>query len=78
MGPLGGLSNIVGTFTLLQETLRHWCALSTEAGAVPLPARLDRRGVRLARRSRPVRAEFARFREQGVVRSPGGGLAGNL
>ena len=44
-------TNIVGTFTLLQEALRYWRALSPEKRkTIPLPSCLHRRGVRLARR----------------------------
>ena len=78
-------TNIVGTFTLLQEALRHWRRLPSEkTRAVPLPARLDRRGVRLARRRGLLHrddglcAELALFRQQGVVRPSGPGLARNL
>ena len=36
-------TNIVGTFTLLQEALRYWRTLSAaEARAIPLPAHLHR------------------------------------
>ena len=46
-------TNVVGTFTLLQEALRYWRRLAADKRApLPLPAYLDRRGVRLARRRR--------------------------
>ncbi len=54
------------------------------ARGVPVPARLDRRGLRLARRRRvvqrgdPVRAELALRGEQGVSRSPGARLLPHL
>ena len=78
-------TNIVGTFTLLQEALRYWRSLVARAPrALPLPAHLDRRGVRLARRRRPLhgndglRAELALFREQGVIGPSGPRLARDL
>ncbi len=78
-------TNIVGTFTLLQEALRHWRGLDRgEQDALPLPACLDRRSLWLARAHRPVhrdhalRAEFALLRVEGVVRSYRARLAGDL
>ena len=75
-------TNIVGTFTLLQEALRHWQALDRGAqGALPLPPYLHRRGLRLARaeglfvEESPYAPELALFGLQGLVRSPGAGLA---
>ncbi len=51
-------TNVVGTFSLLEEARAHWAALpAAGAGFVPLPARLDRRGLRLARRGRPAFSE---------------------
>ena len=43
-------TNVVGTFTLLEAARAYWAALAapSERG-VPLPARLHRRGLRLAR-----------------------------
>ncbi len=44
-------TNVVGTFTLLDTVRAWWAALPpSEREALPLPARVDRRGVRLARR----------------------------
>ncbi len=78
-------TNIVGTFTLLQEALRHWRRLPSERRArFPLPARLDRRGVRLARRRGLLHrddglcAELALFRQQGLVGPSGPRLARDL
>ena len=46
-------TNIVGTFTLLQEALRHWRGLDRTAQAqLPLPSHFDRRSLRLARHRR--------------------------
>ena len=43
-------TNVLGTYTLLQEALRHWNALAAGgARQIPLRPYLDRRGVRLAR-----------------------------
>ena len=71
-------TNIVGTFVLL-EAARAFVAGLDAGGArrVPLPARLDRRGLRHARRERPVqrgdavRAELAVRGQQGGGGSPG-------
>ena len=55
-----------------------------DARRVPLPARLDRRGLRLARARRPVRrddalrSELALFRLQGGLRPPRLGLGAHL
>ena len=46
-------TNVVGTFTLLQEALRHWRGLDRGgATALPLSSHLDRRGLWLARSRR--------------------------
>ena len=46
-------TNVTGTFVLLEAARAHWAALDAGAArALPLPPRLDRRGVRLARRRR--------------------------
>ena len=46
-------TNIVGTFTLLEAARAYWRGLAGAArDELPLPPRLDRRGVRLARRRR--------------------------
>ena len=46
-------TNVVGTFTMLEAARAYWLALPpSEARRVPLPACLDRRGLRLARRRR--------------------------
>ena len=43
-------TNVVGTFVMLEEALRYWRdARSRRTDSVPLRARLDGRGVRLAR-----------------------------
>ena len=44
-------TNVVGTYALLEAALAYWRTLDGRARApLPLPAHLDRRGVRLARR----------------------------
>ena len=78
-------TNVVGTFTLLQEALRHWRALT--------PARRARfRFLHVStdevfgslganghvQRGYGLRAELALFGEQGVVRSSRPRLAGDL
>ena len=46
-------TNIVGTFSMLEAARAYWQALPPgERDAFPLPARLDRRGLRLARRAK--------------------------
>ena len=46
-------TNVVGTFNLLEAARAWWAALpGRRARRVPLPARVDRRGLRLARRRR--------------------------
>ncbi len=62
-------TNINGTFNLLQCALAHWKTLSaTDASALPLPARVDRRGLRLARpRRRRVQRDDAVRAEQPVL-----------
>ena len=62
-------TNIVGTFSMLEAARAYWQrAAGAAAGRVPLPACLDRRSLRLARRRRRVRrrdalrSEFALFR----------------
>ena len=43
-------TNVVGTFALLEAARAYWSALpADERARVPLPARVDRRGLRLAR-----------------------------
>ena len=43
-------TNVVGTFTLLEAARAHWSALAgSRARGVPLPAHIDRRGLRFAR-----------------------------
>ena len=50
-------TNVVGTFTLLEAARAYWSALPADAArGVPLPPRLDRRGVRRARRGRSRRS----------------------
>ncbi len=47
-------TNVVGTFKLLDAVRGHWQALARRREErVPLPARLDGRGLRLARSGRP-------------------------
>ena len=41
-------TNIVGTFRLLEAARSYWSSLNGKARQVPLPARVDRRGVWLA------------------------------
>ena len=75
-------TNVIGTFTLL-EAARALLAEPRRAGKrrVPLPPRLDRRGLWLARRRRAVqrdhalRSELALFGQQGGGRPPRRGLA---
>ena len=46
-------TNITGTFTLLEAALQHWRSLpDLPPEFVPLPARLDGRGLRFARSGR--------------------------
>ena len=78
-------TNIVGTFVLLETARQFVAALGPPARErVPVPARLDRRGVRHARPERAVqrgdavRAELAVRGEQGVGRSPGARLLPHL
>ena len=60
---------------------RYWPALAEPSGAVPLSARLDRRGLRHARRDGPVhrrdavRAQLAVLGVEGRQRPPRAGLA---
>ena len=65
-------TNVVGTFELLEGARRHLGdAGRRRARSLPLPARLDRRGLRHARRRRPLlrghalRAELALLRLEG-------------
>ena len=67
-------TNIVGTFTLLQEALRYWrCLESKPARRLPIFARIDGRSLRFVGGGRTVyrefriRAELSLFRKQGVV-----------
>ena len=78
-------TNIVGTFVLLEARARFIAgAAGGGARRVPLPARLDRRGLRHARRRRAVqrgdavRAELAVRGEQGGGRSSGARLPPHL
>ena len=78
-------TNIVGTFVLLEAARRiRGRARRAERDGVPLPARVDRRGVRHARADGPVqrgdavRAELAVRGEQGGGRSPGARLLPHL
>ena len=43
-------TNVVGTFTLLEQASRYWRALSPDARALPLSPCIHRRSLRLARR----------------------------
>ena len=56
-------TNIVGTFRLLRGGARLLARRSTRSGAgrLPLPPRLDRRGLRLARRRRPAFTETTAY-----------------
>ena len=59
--PSSSEPNLVGTYTLLQEALRYWRTLSPRPrGGVPLPACLDRRSLRLARRRRVLHRDRRR------------------
>ena len=79
-------TNVVGTFTLLDAAKAHWSALPDgRARGVPLPARVDRRGLRLARARRPgvhrddaVRAEQPVLGVEGRLRPPGARLPPHL
>ena len=78
-------TNVVGTFTML-EAARAYLAVAqgAAAGGVPLPACLDRRSLRLARRrgrvrrSDAIRSEFTLFRLQGGGGSPRLSLGAHL
>ena len=62
-------TNVVGTFKLLEAARAFWSALpARRARRVPLPARLDRRGVRLARR-RTIRRSPRRRRTRRTART---------
>ena len=79
-------TNVEGTFTLLEAARGHWSGLPAEReGGVPLPARLDRRGLRQPRPRRPgvsrdrhLRAEQPVLGEQGGERPPRARLAPHL
>ncbi len=78
-------TNINGTYTLLEAARAYWLGLAGAApGRLPLPARLDGRGLRLARRRRALRggdalrSKLALFGEQGGVRSSRPRLAPHL
>ena len=78
-------TNIVGTFTLLQEALRYWRALSPEKRKKFRFLHVSTDEVygslgdgRPVHRDHAVRAELAIFGEQGFVRPPGARLARNL
>ena len=80
-GPAGFIdTNVIGTCTLL-EAARAWLGRHAR---LPLPPRLDRRGLRHARGRGPLhrddalRAELALFRLQGRQRPPGPRLARDL
>ena len=69
-------TNVQGTFQLLDAARALSCPAAAEAaGGVSLPARLDRRGVRLAgpdrpvHRDEPLRPQFALFGVEGGGRS---------
>jgi dTDP-glucose 4,6-dehydratase len=71
-------TNVVATFALLDAVKDWWRAAAATSARVPLPARVDRRGVRLARarRSRVLRDDAVRAEQpvlgvEGGVRSPG-------
>ena len=50
-------TNIVGTYTLLEAARQYWCELrDARKGCVPLPARVDRRGLRIGGRGLLPRA----------------------
>ncbi len=79
-------TNVVGTFCLLEEARAYWQQLAgARARGVPLPARLHRRGLRLARarrsrvhRGHALRAEQPLQRLQGRLRPPGARLPPHL
>ena len=78
-------TNIVGTFALLEAARAYWKrADRRQAGRLPLPPRLHRRGVRHPGRRGPVhrdhalRSALALLGLQGGVRPPGARLAPHL
>ena len=84
--PRSSQTNVVGTFALLEAARAYWRALPARARRrVPLPARLDRRGVRLARRRRPRSPRTTPYAPnspvlgvEGGVRPPGARLPPHL
>ena len=75
-------TNVAGHVRLLDAARHYWPALRRAAsGAVPLPPRFDRRGLRLAgadgplRRGEPLRPQFALFGLEGGGRPPRPGLS---
>ncbi len=79
-------TNVVGTFTLLEAARAYLVdAAGRRARGVPLPPRVDRRGLRLARprrsavhRDDAVRAEQSVLGVEGRVRSSGARLSPHL
>ena len=78
-------TNVLGTHTLLEAARAYWMRPAAErARGVPLPARLDRRGLRLARARRRLhrddglRSLLALFGLQGRRRSSGQRLVPHL
>ena len=78
-------TNVVGTFNLLDCARGHWGRMPDDTrSGFPLPARLHRRGLRLAgrdwsvHRDHPLRPELALFGLQGGLGSSGAGLAPHL
>ena len=78
-------TNVVGTLTLLEAARDYWRELEGEArDGLPLPARVHRRGLRLAGRRRQVhrghavRAQLALLGLQGGLRPPGARLPPHL
>ena len=56
-------TNVVGTLALLESARDYWkCAAGRGEGRLPLPARVHRRGLRLARRHRQVHRRPRRTR----------------
>ena len=78
-------TNVGGTYTLLDAALAYWRKLDDDRPRpVPLPAHLDRRGVRLAGPGRrfsettPYQPNSPYCRQQGRVRPSGARLAPHL
>ena len=79
------VTNVLGTFHMLDAALRYWSKLAEpEKSQLPLPARLDRRGLRLAGADRPfhredaLRPQFALFGLEGLGRPSGPGVPPHL